>query len=394
MMYFRSFTGLKGFKVLVVLVCLSVFVYMIHKQYLNYSLEETGTSLKWKSVDPLPFPAISICDSHYENAKVRKDLKVPQMPFSTAKEMRANPLPFYQYHINNDKDIESGIWKYYMTVDKMIYPSTDDEYRITGEKKFHQCKIGTASCSIDWQQVTKPDKVSITPEIQVQAGKWVSRILADSYQGYTYLCHTLIPNVTVDFSKQGGNSLAIRFLTSYKYHSPYWKIFVHDKYEHVSLHTHALEALASLTMVRYNKSAKMFNKKKALIKPRLIEMADPSQLHPCSLEPVYSQTWCNIKWGWQQKVNSIKNNLSDKFNCVLPGIWINDNATRPVCHTLEGSNSTLGYHDYFTTYFDSALTHPAIGLYKATSGCIRRCSRFDYSLSMDQISEYDQDTYR
>ena len=76
----------------------------------------------------------------------------------------------------------------------------------------------------------------------MEAGTWRSRILADSNLGFNFLCHTLVPNVTVDFSSPGGNSFALQWgvARGYVQKTRDKRVYVHDREEDVVLNTHAI----------------------------------------------------------------------------------------------------------------------------------------------------------
>ena len=392
-------TAFKIFETVVVLACMIVFVILIKTQYTEFSSEQTGTSLKWKPIDKLPFPALSICNSHYENARVKKDFGVPPplIPSTTLKEYRENPLSFYKMHIVYDGNIEQGIWDYYMTLDKIINTVTEADY----DSDTKHCRVGSHSCDLVAKAISenpKPAHVNMTQEFEVPAGKWVSRVMADSDRGNTYFCHTLIPNVTVDFGVKDGNSIGLQFLRNFIRKVPYCKIFIHDQFEHVTLPSYALETMASMTILKYDGINAFAHKGKAIIKPRLIELPEPSELLPCQVDPQYSQNWCQIKWGWQQKLQEMKDHFADRFNCIIPGIWANDTDTKPICNLYESesNNGSLGFIEIMNPLYPNhpILTYPPIGIHKQTSECNRRCSRYDYSLLMEHISEYDEDMQR
>lgn len=100
------------------------------------------------------------------------------------------------------------------------------------------CTVGGKSCSLpkdlSFENFNQKD-LSDHVEVKVEAGKWISRLMADSLNGHTFLCHTLVPNVTVNFSKQNGNSISVKWNKKFLNKAPYWSIYVHDKMEHVLL---------------------------------------------------------------------------------------------------------------------------------------------------------------
>ncbi len=68
----------------------------------------------------------------------------------------------------------------------------------------------------------------------------MSRFLADSSTGATQLCHTLVPNVTVDFSHPRGYSISLRWLNDFVDKSLFWRVYVHDRRESVLLNSYAI----------------------------------------------------------------------------------------------------------------------------------------------------------
>ena len=63
--------------------------------------------------------------------------------------------------------------------------------------------MGRKSCDVHYSNtIFTPDEDSNdeSMELPSSAGVWTSRFMADSEEGTTYLCHTLKPNVSADFS--------------------------------------------------------------------------------------------------------------------------------------------------------------------------------------------------
>lgn len=381
------------------LTCIVVFGLLVNKQYVEYSSEQTGTSLQRRAIEDIPFPAVTLCSSLYESARAKRDFGIRQSPFATTKpkEYEESPLTLYKLLITFDKDIVSGLWEYYLTLDKII-KRMRWIYDIQG-----LCKIGTVPCDIpyvkDWDRnLTIPnDKRKQVNELKVPAGKWVTRIMSDSSLGKNYMCHTLIPNAnaTVNFSEPGGNSIGITFSNQFKENIPIINIFIHDRYEHVTLPTYALDSMAMITYEseEYRKSV-YSTKLQAIIKPRLIEMPESSELIPCSEDPMYSQTWCQIQYGWKQKINIMKKHYKEEFTCILPGIFTNTTNTLPICKNDEFMNGTLGFYNLMVRRsggFDQPplLTYPSIGIHKSSSQCMRRCSRYDYFLQVEGSNDFN-----
>ncbi len=76
-----------------------------------------------------------------------------------------------------------------------------------------RCSVGGISCVYPKDAIRAkytngswPPAAGDWVEIEVPAGKWISRILADSQFGHNHMCHTLVANVTSNFSLPGFNN--------------------------------------------------------------------------------------------------------------------------------------------------------------------------------------------
>ena len=96
------------------------------------------------------------------------------------------------------------MWEYYFKLNEVFYDVSKD----AGKRK--NCQIGPVSCSPP-KEVGRPDTHSGTVLTETPAGTWTSQLLADSENGGYYMCHTLVPNVTVDFSMEDGNAIAFKW---------------------------------------------------------------------------------------------------------------------------------------------------------------------------------------
>ena len=63
-----------------------------------YSGEPTGTSMQWNSEKSLSFPALSVCDNHYDYRRVHKDLNFPGhiLTQNGPQVSQTNPLVVYR----------------------------------------------------------------------------------------------------------------------------------------------------------------------------------------------------------------------------------------------------------------------------------------------------------
>ena len=379
------------FQIVVTLTCAGIFLIMTTSQLEVFNMEPTGTSLKWKSVKSLPFPAFTICDHNFYYGRAFDEVPFPRGIFSTRpKQIQAHPYEFYRSLDAMTADITSAMWEYYFTLDDILYDITND----FGQGLY--CRVGEVSCSYDTISVTKPNDTHMVVETEVPAGIWASKFLADSYIGTTYLCHTLITNVTVDFSLPEGNSIALKWRREYSSLTNYWTLYIHDKNEHVLLNSYAIETLPSLTISKLQPGENDYKvKRKAQLLPRLLQLPEPSDVLPCSPDENYSLNLCNIKQGWKRRSIELEDYHGSKFNCELPGILSNLEDQKPICkETTTMSNATLGYFDLMKHKIHGIrdkplLTEPPIGVYKETSNCMQRCSLYTYSLVEEVASEYD-----
>ena len=124
---------------------------------------------------------------------------------------------------------------------------------------------------------------------------------------------------------------------------------------------------------------------------------EPSDKLPCLEDKDYSQNWCYVEHGWEQRFKELEEHYGDKFACKLPGIWIGDSNDKPVCSHYQSQDSPNGYLGFFDLLRDNKdktvpqLMAPPIGIYKESSGCLPRCKRYTYTLISEEISEYDND---
>lgn len=169
--------------------------------------------------------------------------------------------------------------------------------------------------------------------------------MADSTQGNNVLCHTLIPNVTVDFQKAKGNVISVRWQSPFRSVVPEWQVYLHDKYEHLVLASYAMKDLPFLNLRPVEVKAR------GKISPRLTKRPR-TKAHPCSENPGYSQNSCYLDLFWGERIRSLREFYGSRFDCVIPGI-LTDHGM-PLCTkdtignmnlVSEGSNETVGYTD-------------------------------------------------
>ncbi len=182
------------------------------------------------------------------------------------------------------------------------------------------------------------------------AGKWISQVLADSSKGNNVICHSFIPNVTVNFEKIGGNSITLRWDKALKEHVPEWRIYIHDKHEHVVLASYAMSDLPYVTLKKSTEEKSFKFKHKTKLMPKLKKRPN-TNAHKCIENRSYSQDLCYLKLFWTSRVNSLKEFYGSRFNCSIPGILANYRL--PICSKasagrdslLNKGNGTIGYLD-------------------------------------------------
>ncbi len=364
-----------------------------------YSHEPTGTSLQWKSEDSLPFPAISVCDHHYDYGRTHRDLGFPYNVFAPRPTgTRTHPLTVYKFLDDLGMEDEVSVmdfhWGFYYTLNKVIEPLSLDN-KMT-------CMVGSHSCAYKVSTAVKPSSGSEDEalSIEVPAGVWTSRFFTDSDVGTTYLCHTLQPNVTVNFSVQGGNSVSLRWSRELSNASSYWDVYVHDASETVLLQSYAMETQPKLTVIPgIVKDTEVSFKKKAMIKPTKMVLPEPSDVLPCNASHHYSKNMCNIRHGWGVRFLQMEKDHGKRFDCQLPGVWVDESRKKPVCSVYyRGSdpNGTLGYFGLMglgdeARNKNATLLSPPIGVYKDTSSCKVRCLSYTYHLVEEPVAYYDKD---
>ena len=333
---------LRGIQVVVSLTCGLVFVLMAKQQYDTFQDEPTGSSLSSLSIADMPFPAISICDQHYEYGRAYRELGFPRSIFGRPPPaVSYHPLGFYQWLATFRLPIMPNLWKYYFTLDKII-----QERDTTMHETDDRCRIGSVDCGYkkDDKVVGEGNEESI--EVEVPAGKWISRFFSDSDRGTNHLCHTLVPNVTINFRGALGNSIAMMWKHNYTSSSYYWKVYVHDRAEHVLLNAYAIRTTPTITFSNLRDDGYLHLKKKVMALPRLTKHPAPSKVLPCGHKKQYSENWCKIQWGWAQKLKEVSSYHGANFTCRIPGIWSNESQLIPICgHYEVMSNGTLGLND-------------------------------------------------
>ena len=384
-------------------VCSIVFLLMSISQFEVFSSEPTGTSLKWKSINDMPFPAMSICDSHFEYGKAWVDLGLPLNMFGKPpQDITENPLDFYEKLKTFDymDKLGESLWKHHFNLNKIMSDYTRDK------KYGNLCSIGSKSCSPPPEaSVTLPTDVTATLELEVEAGTWKSRFLADSKEGTTFMCHTLVPNVTVDFTLNEGNIIQIKWDRIFIKRSNFWTIYLHDKNEHVLLKSHAIESLPLIKFAGQdadNMAEDDVFKKKAKIVPRLQVLPEPSDVLPCNDSLGYSINYCNLEWGWMKKYDAMKDYHGDAFACTIPGVITNSSYYMPICQHFHPNDTSLGLEGILKVQYDDTVRHgspsdyelmtkPPVGIYKDTSGCVKRCSSYTYQIVEETIAKHDKD---
>ncbi len=369
---------------------------MVRKQYQDYTSEKTGNTLSQRALPNMSFPAITICSTYFDLGKAWMELGFPANIMGMRPQgLKSNPIMFYDILDRYDLPILPNLWKYYFTLDKVLMFENRDI------KAF--CLVGNAACSPP--RTMEIDSSLDENIVKVEAGEWKSQFLADSQYGVLSMCHTLKPNVTVDFSSIEGRTMGLTWNVPFIRNTPYWKIYVHDKNEHFLPQSYAIETMASLTLQR-NHSLKTI-----LIKSSITKKPPPSKKHPCINNYNYSENLCNIKWGWDKKLEIMEEFYGDRFQCQIAGIISGKLPKRPVCNHFDDlENGTLGQlnltkrdnlHKYSinknsyllkVSYLHFCmfrswprLGSPAVGSYKQSSPCIPNCSKIKYTLE-EQVS--------
>ena len=226
-----------------------VFLWSASLQYREFLKESTGTLLHHQSIPNMDFPAVTICDKHFQFRKAVEERDIFVGPFQKPKEIATNILDAERV-LKDRYHIVPRLWKYQFTLDDILRPERGQFSEIM------YCRVGTVSCSFPEKgskfAPSEHDNETEYFEMHVAAGTWTSRLMADSDKGATFMCHTLQPNVTVDFSRPNGRSIAISWKDDLAMVSPYWQIYIHDKHEHVLLDSYAIKSLPKLTAMQRN----------------------------------------------------------------------------------------------------------------------------------------------
>ena len=91
--------------------------------------------------------------------------------------------------IHLDVNLTSFAWTYYFSVRDIV----------------HLCKVG----GVNFMDLKISKLESVWNEdveglvLELPMGTWTSRVVSDALEGRLFMCHTLVPNITVDFEKEG-----------------------------------------------------------------------------------------------------------------------------------------------------------------------------------------------
>ena len=226
----------------------------------------------------------------------------------------------------------------------------------------------------------------------VQAGKWISRFLTDSRFGTNYFCHTLIPNVTLDFSRySGGNAFQLELGFEYLKLSPSRRLIVHDKNEMPLLRHYGISMMPEFKL----HTGVLF---KGRLETRR-HVLTKSRHNPCNDDDSYSENRCNVAFAWKKRLSKIKKRFgAANVTCVIPGLIFNDEDKMPVCEHYEPDeeNPSVGIKHLITIKSNEnrgfSFITPVIGS-ELPSDCLKRCDTYEYNLITEETDESDVDLY-
>ncbi len=334
------------------LILLSSLGYSIMSRLAAYRRHEVGVSVTKVEnfASELPFPAVTVCTWHYEMESFNRDMGIVSIASLFSKKERtymSDPMIAYENLLKKGVRIETFLRKYYITLDKI--------FRKSLSFGLHPgCKIGGFLCEVSELPEWKEDQDEL--QVHVPAGVWTSRFLADSDKGFNALCHTLKPNVSVDFASDGGSAMEMRWNNELLRYVPSWQLYLHDSREHVSLKSYAMKDMPMLTFQRPKQGSELSHVALARLKPRLnLEAGTPT--YPCEDPDSYSHNLCNLKRFWKCRLDSLKLYYGNRLRCVIPGLLLDGEQYQlPYCRLATGrylpdgnmtldSNSSVGYVD-------------------------------------------------
>jgi len=215
--------------------------------------------------------------------------------------------------IKEETNLYDFIWKYYGTIDEILLPS------------YNLCQVGGVSCALPKNVDRFYPEASLENafEIEVPAGKWISRPYSDSKRGDTFMCHTLISNVSVDFHRELGDAIGLAWSVDFiRNFSSYFTIYLHDARENVLLRTYAIDTLPNIILSRRSNPLEddpnfdaMRFKAKAAIVPTLRRHPKSTKVHPCKESLRYSKNLCLIQHGWTERIKEMRAFHGENFTC-------------------------------------------------------------------------------
>ena len=122
---------------------------------------------------------------------------------------------------------------------------------------------------------------------KIDTGKWISQIITDGYYGYTFMCHTFVPDFKLDFGQRSGNVMAFAWKEDFKEDVSHWEVYVHYKYEDVLMFYYGI------TFLPYIAFSESDTRRKVQIFPERRNNPN-TEAHPCNSNITYSYNRCQV----------------------------------------------------------------------------------------------------
>ena len=399
----QPFTCLRSVSLLVQAILILSFIYMSWKHLNTFSRHPTGTKFDRRTMAGIPLPGISVCSSFFDHARVLDDLGLfsPWRPKSHTSLSRL----FYEFQQSGEPFNMTLLWTWYYGLDKIQYKK---DGRFSGTGNIDYCIVGGMGCTYPYDEfpvhLLDPSENIVT--VEVPAGKWVSRFMMDSAEtAHLFLCHTLVPNVTLDFSLVDGNAVGMTWnRDKFAGVTRYFEVYIHDPRETVSLSNYFAEPNPKVTFARPEEGDLVVKKRKIQLFPSRFEVIGHAQR--CSDEEGYSKVACDLAHCWDKQMDVMADFFAERFNCTLPGVLTQK--SWPVCdkigvdsaEVVHGSNESLGLNNLIegSRAYQPADQYPdlvrlPIGRWLDSSPCQKKCVSFTYRTVEESFGDSDEKMY-
>jgi hypothetical protein len=133
-------------------------------EYWDYKSERTGTVITWPEVADIPYPAISICDMHFNITQMDVDLGGIGHIVEVDDDGSADDvIKLYKVAEAKHMNATALMWRYFFTLDKILIPRAANASVVLAT-----CRVGGVSCEVPAPNASASDITDDYAAIQVR----------------------------------------------------------------------------------------------------------------------------------------------------------------------------------------------------------------------------------